>query len=257
MEAAETTLIGERMKNPHWYQMHHQRLDILRMIRNKAYNVASDDPTNDHKRDELRKCRAHLRKEIKQFKQRWFQIVAEETAKVNFELKPREAWESVRTLESGTEGHHLCPTQLKMRLPDGKLAQTDNQNLAVVTPHFSRIFNGESLPIDKEQIKRIIPRKETMHTLDDPITMDKLQCQLYKASNKKSPGESGVTAEALKHLPEDAKLHFLDIVQDFFNGNSDPSTEWHSATLKCLYKNKGDAHDPTNWRGICLKDMTI
>jgi hypothetical protein len=32
--------------------------------------------------------------------------------------------------------------------------------------------------------------------------------------------------------------------------------EWHIATLKRLFK-KGDPLNPTNWRGICLKDMIV
>ena len=79
----------------------------------------------------------------------------------------------------------------------------------------------------------MIPQRETIHAVNDPITMDELQHQIYKASNKKSPGESGVTAEAIKHLSDDTKLLFLYIIQDFFDGNTDPE-EWHSATLKCL-----------------------
>ena len=75
-----------------------------------------------------------------------------------------------------------------MCLPNGRLTQMDNLNLAIITPHFSKIFNGESLPIDIDKIKKMIPWKETMHTLDNPITIEELQHQIYKASNEKSPG---------------------------------------------------------------------
>jgi hypothetical protein len=47
----------------------------------------------------------------------------------------------------------------------------------------------------------------------------------------------------------------LDVLQDFFDGQTDPE-EWHTSILKVLHK-KGDPHNPTNWRGICLKDMTV
>jgi hypothetical protein len=47
----------------------------------------------------------------------------------------------------------------------------------------------------------------------------------------------------------------LGMLQDFFDGQTDPE-EWHTSILKVLYK-KGDPHNPTNFRGICLKDMTV
>jgi hypothetical protein len=51
------------------------------------------------------------------------------------------------------------------------------------------------------------------------------------------------------------KRMLLDVLQDFFDGQTDPK-EWHTSILKVLHK-KGHPHNPTNWRGICLKDMTV
>jgi hypothetical protein len=47
----------------------------------------------------------------------------------------------------------------------------------------------------------------------------------------------------------------LGLLQDLFDRQTDPK-EWHTSILKVLYK-KGDPHNPTNFRGICLKDMMV
>jgi hypothetical protein len=126
----------------------------------------------------------------------------------------------------------------------------------ILQPHFDKIFNGESRPIDMEKALGMAKQRPTHQELDRPISMSELNEYIAGASNKKAPGESQIPAEALKALSHDTRVMLLlGLLQDFFDGRTDPE-EWHMSILKVLHK-KGDLHNPTNWRGICLKDMTV
>jgi hypothetical protein len=76
--------------------------------------------------------------------------------------------------------------------------------------------------------------------------------QFILYQQNKSPGESGVPAEALKALPPDGIQYVHTLLQDYWDGHSDYE-EWQTALLQVLYK-KGDRKEPTNYRGIVLQD---
>jgi hypothetical protein len=252
--AARTALPQPRKKKQDWFQMSSDPINAAISQRNAAYDAASKDPTNEEKTRNLKATRANIRKVKKTAKSKWQETIAKDAAEKAWRGNPREAWEAVRTIQDSFNGHHRKPTQIKMKMANGELAETDDQNADVLQPHFDKIFNGQHDPIDIPAVINQIPPRDTMHELDEPPTMEELETQIHRAKNEKAPGESKVTSEALKNLSTEAKQALLRTLQDFYNGAIDPP-EWHQSTLKCLFK-KGDASDPSNWRGICLKDMT-
>jgi hypothetical protein len=60
--------------------------------------------------------------------------------------------------------------------------------------------------------------------------------------------------KCIKEFVENAVKTLHQILVNAYKGMDDQK-EWHIANLKSLFK-KGDPSDPSNWRGICLKDMT-
>lgn len=115
-----------------------------------------------------------------------------------------------------------------------------------------RLVSGQLTEMASTELEQI-EQREKIEELDEGITMEELEEHLEKHQNAKAPGESKVTAEPLKCLTADRKqLVFCNLLNQFMRNEVDPE-EWHSVILKCLFK-KGDSSNPSNWRGICLKD---
>jgi hypothetical protein len=81
-----------------------------------------------------------------------------------------------------------------------------------------------------------------------------IETSIVDMANDKAPGASGVNANALNNLSENVVKTLHQILVNAYKGMDDQK-EWHIANLKSLFK-KGDPSDPSNWQGICLKDMT-
>ena len=78
-------------------------------------------------------------------------------------FNPKEAWESVCVLSGGYTIHHVSPTVMRMRLPNGKLATTDPENASVFGLHFHRVFKNH-IPIDWLVLYKI-KQREVMEEL--------------------------------------------------------------------------------------------
>jgi hypothetical protein len=74
--------------------------------------------------------------------------------------------------------------------------------------------------------------------LPNELLHDHHTVYITKLANNKSPGESGIPAEALKALPPDGIEYVRTLLQDFWEGRR-IYEEWQTALLRVLYK-KGD-----------------
>jgi hypothetical protein len=63
-------------------------------------------------------------------------------------VNPKRAWDVIREIQEGLQGHHRSPQIMKMELPDGSLATNDEQNANVFEPHLTKVFNRDDAPID-------------------------------------------------------------------------------------------------------------
>ena len=75
-------------------------------------------------------------------------------------------------------------------------------------------------------------------------------------SYDKAPGQSGVTTDMKKYLPDEAFEYYVKLILYFWTNPSTDFSAWHTTLLKVLYKGKGDAQDPNNYRGIALKETS-
>eukprot|EP00978_Attheya_sp_CCMP212_P003154 scaffold6504_cov40-Attheya_sp.AAC.3 len=92
--------------------------------------------------------------------------------------------------------------------------------------HFKKVFNNHQA-IDPTILDEI--RQRTSKTeLGDPPSLEEVKHALRKAANGKSPGESGIPAEALKALDnellQDCLLSFLT---DYWNNPEVDFESWH------------------------------
>ena len=254
MNAACATIPRKEKKRPDWFSREEKVLESYIDDRNRAYNEFSKNSECTQLQEKLRTARHRLRTAVKSAKNAWTEEVAKKTTSGGFHEAPKDAWKAIRTIQASTTGHHAPSTSMKMRTPTGKLAENDRENMEALAPHFENIFNGQSPDVDIQSILDDIEQRPIFHELGLPPTLEDIEVSIADMANDKAPGASGVNANALKNLSASAVKTLHQILVNAYNGIDDPE-EWHIANLKSLFK-KGDSSDPSNWRGICLKDMT-
>eukprot|EP00978_Attheya_sp_CCMP212_P005531 scaffold12431_cov57-Attheya_sp.AAC.6 len=83
-----------------------------------------------------------------------------------------------------------------MRKTDGSLAMSDSDNADVMGEHFTKVFNNHR-PINTSILDEL-KQRPIIESLGDPPTEFEFDKALRNIANGKSPGESGITPEALK-----------------------------------------------------------
>jgi len=115
------------------------------------------------------------------------------------------------------------------------------------------VYNWDDAPVDYKVLNNIDQHK-TLHSLGNVPTIKDMTAAISQMANNKAPGKSGIPAEALKALPPPALQVLHQLLCRFWRGEEYVYTEWQTALLRVLYKGKGDAREPTNYRGIVLQD---
>eukprot|EP00978_Attheya_sp_CCMP212_P004158 scaffold9027_cov61-Attheya_sp.AAC.6 len=252
IQAAEMTIQGEGRVSKDWFR--HSKEDLLRAINLKNYwfNVWTHTSIEKAK-VKLNEARRNLKLKISEAKKAWHEKRAKEVHDMQFNQK--KAWLAIREIQAGMSGHHTTQSDIKMRKADGNLATSDSDNADVMGEHFTKVFNNHR-PIDTSVLDELNQRP-IIEELGNPPTEAEFDKALRNIANGKSPGESGITPEALKGL-DDEHIQIMRIVLNSYW--TDPTVdfeEWHRNSLCALRKpGKGkDYGNPNNWRGICLAEI--
>ena len=91
--------------------------------------------------------------------------------------------------------------------------------------------------------------------LEGPPTRKELEDTIRRLKNNNAPGESEATAEAIKALPEEGIDALHQMYTTYWEDKTTNHSEWQTAMLEILYKNKGDQKALKNFRRIVLQDM--
>jgi hypothetical protein len=122
------------------------------------------------------------------------------------------------------------PRDLHFRDPaTGNVATTPAANLEILHAHCHKVYNRDDTPVDFSVLDDI-PQRATLNALGTCPSVAEIQEHITKLTNNKSPGESGVPAEALKALPPDGIQYVHTLLQDYWDGHSDYD-EWQTALL--------------------------
>ena len=70
-------------------------------------------------------------------------------------------------LVGGKESHHIKLVVMRLRLPNGELASTDEQNTSVMVPHLSKVYSDHR-PVTWE-VTDNIEQRDTVPDIDHPI----------------------------------------------------------------------------------------
>ena len=228
---------------------------LLPMInnRNLAFKKWIEVP-NDSNKLLLSSIRKQLRLLIIEAKNNWVDEIVSNLNIAENNNKARDVWSAIKKINEGLTGHHTKPIDMVFEKADGTTAINDLENINLITDHFQNVFNNNTNHVDiPDVINDLGPTRPTVQEMGVAPTTEEVTDALKRMKGYKAPGPLGIPAEALKALNDIAldKLH--DMINKIFQDPDYIPEEWYEVNLKCLHK-KGPRKNPSNWRGICLKE---
>ena len=128
-------------------------------------------------------------------------------------------------------------------------SKTEMPSLTQFHDFFSEVYSNEEVGINDTATHESTDNYNEF--LNQPFSPSEIEKCIRKLKNSKSPGKDQILNEYLK-LTKDKMLH---VYVNFFNLILDTGhipDEWLEGRIKPIYKNKGDAMDPNNYRPITL-----
>ena len=132
--------------------------------------------------------------------------------------------------------HYSAPTLIQMRLPSGRLAENNEENVRVFANHFKKVLNNHK-PTDREVVKNIDLR-EVMRELDVPLSWAEFICVIRELTNNKAPGINGIPPNAFKSINKENLQHHFDFITEFWEDRVD-FVKWHEGQVVPVPK-RGD-----------------
>jgi hypothetical protein len=115
--------------------------------------------------------------------------------------------------------------------------------------YFNELLNVDVTTQDEENE---IPTDETETTQDDEeISMEEIEKAVKRTKNNKSPGPDQIPIEVVK-AAGDPMIHFLHKMFNTAYRTGQVPPLWNKSEICPIFKNKGDAQDCKNYRGISL-----
>ena len=125
--------------------------------------------------------------------------------------------------------------------------------------HFTKHFDPRYVPTppevsDPQSYPRILPDDKIVVD-ETPPTVEEVKSAISKLKNGKATGTDGLAAELLKYNDCVELPHFIThLLVDVWNGGDVPSS-WKHSRVRCLFNNKGQASDPSKYRGLSINSL--
>jgi len=116
-----------------------------------------NDP-NDYNRVKFTKARNEPNKVKRRAIAKWMEKIAKEWDNNAIKCNPKRAWEVIREIQQGQQGHHRVPQRMKMNLKNGELAVNDEENAEALEQHSFNVFNQNDAPVDNSVLQLIQQR---------------------------------------------------------------------------------------------------
>jgi hypothetical protein len=159
--------------------------------------------------------------------------------------------ESHDAIRLGLKSHHRKSTNFAFRKDDGSIATTDEENIAVLEAHFTKVFNNcKNVNFD---ILDKLKKHPTLFKHDYDISYTEFEVALESLANNKSPGENEVSHNLIKALDDNNRRILYNFIVEFWEGMDYES--WHSGLLLIIHKLGRDKSGTNSFRGINLMDV--
>jgi hypothetical protein len=104
----------------------------------------------------------------------------------------------IKATSLGNEINHSTKRPISLRLPNGKRAINDSENMSVMLPHCHRIFNNHKAVSPQALLH--MKQRPIIQSLDDDFSDTEIRTALRQMKNNKAPGANGIPIEALKAM---------------------------------------------------------
>ena len=131
----------------------------------------------------------------------------------------------------------------------GQLSLDEEAKKAAWKEHYERLFNVE-FPWNPEDLSEESP----VEGPSEPITLEMITKAISKMASGKAAGPSGIVAEMLKPVGEAGAIEVHDLIEDIISEGCIP-TSWQESYIVNLYKDKGDALNRGNYRGLKIEQV--
>ena len=145
----------------------------------------------------------------------------------------------------GPSRRKLCPIEDN----NGNLIKEEEGIKSRWREHYSNILNHDTTA--NHDILQEIPQYPCFNDLDKPLSITKIKTAVKQLRNNKSPGCDEIPAGIFKALGDNVCIHLKDLFDRILETGTVPQ-DFSDALLVNLYKNKGNASDCGNYRGIAL-----
>ena len=126
----------------------------------------------------------------------------------------------------------------------GQLSLDEEAKKEAWREHYERLLNVE-FPWNPEDLSEESP----VEGPSEPITLEMI-------TSGKAAGPSGIVAEMLKPVGEAGAVEVRDLIEDIISEGFIP-TDWQESFIVNLYKDKGDALNRGNYRGLKLIEQVM
>jgi Reverse transcriptase (RNA-dependent DNA polymerase) len=253
MLAAEEICPLNTKKKQDWFTNGKTLLSPIINDRNRYFKEWFNNP-NETSKLLLSSTRKKLRHQVTEAKNAWVNQLVNDLNNSEKNNNPKDTWTAIKQINKNLVEHHSKPIDLNFEKPDGTPATTDTENIELITKHFYEVFNNNNTNVNvPEVLSKLGPALSTFKEMEEVPTIKEIEEALKRMKNFKAPGPLGIPAEALKALETIGLDHLQNTIIKIFDNPDNIPSEWHEVNLKCLHK-KGPKKNPSNWRGICLKE---
>lgn len=144
------------------------------------------------------------------------------------------------------------PAEYWKLIKGNRIQERCGTTLTKLTKHFEELNknnNSNSVPLPDTQLKAA--NEQPNDSLNRVFDWSEIEKQLSAAKNNKAAGIDEISADFLKKLPVNVNRLILTLFNKVLDTGEFPQT-WSTGIIVPIYKNKGKANDPNNYRGITL-----
>ena len=141
LQAASDIATKLKHENKGWFP--HSLATLLSIITERdtlLHLLQHTDPSVQLLKTDLKLAQHAVTDSIELAKTSWSAFQAKRIHNVRF--TPKGAWKGVKILVGGKESNHIKPFVMRLRLPDGTLASTDEHNASVMGPYFKAVYSN-------------------------------------------------------------------------------------------------------------------
>ena len=240
LSAAQTVLGKKRRKKKKWISP--TTLDIVEQCREARLNG------NTVRYRDLKKAR---RKNIRRDKAVWLNNIANSAEKDFRHGNLRAAYKGIKELCAANKKSISTPLSTPLITPDGSTLTDPHTKLACWRDHYEKSLCRPAPPTCARFHNFANSGVTNSDISLEPPSIAEVTDTIKKLPTGRAPGADGIVAEMLKSSINESVTRLQALFDAIWSTERIPQ-DWKQGVIIPIYKNKGNSHDPSNYRPITL-----